>query len=142
MLPEKVLRLIREFSRSLTRPDWKTCKKLTQLEYEILLNNSLMNRAIRNMFNNYHFSTCFSFTIKPGQTFYYKRMIYRIDAKYSPSCIVVYNSYGDKFIGSTTINYKQCMVKNELHRMEGVYIKKENKTIYLSQNNYISKQNI
>ena len=36
MFPERVLRIIREFSRSLTRPDWKTCKKMTQTDYELL----------------------------------------------------------------------------------------------------------
>ena len=143
MLPERVLRIIREFSRSLTRPDWRTCKKMTQTEYEVLLTNSIMNKAIKHMFNNYHhFNTCNAFTIKNGQSFYYKRKIYTISMKVPPYGVIVYDSNGTKYVGELTINYKQCLLKNELHRMEGVYIKNLNKSIYLNHATYISKNNV
>lgn len=143
MFPERVLRIIREFSRSLTRPDWKTCKKMTQTDYELLLTHSIMNKAIRQMFNNYyHFNTCNTFTIKNGQSFYYKRTIYTISMKVPSNRIIVHDSNGTKYIGDLTINYKQCLLKNELHRMEGVYIKNLNKPIYLNHATYITKNNI
>uniref|UniRef100_A0A6C0JL07 Uncharacterized protein n=1 Tax=viral metagenome TaxID=1070528 RepID=A0A6C0JL07_9ZZZZ len=143
MFPEKVLRIIREFSRSITRPDWRTCKKMTQTEYELLLTNSIMNKAIRNMFNNYHhINSCNTFTIQSGQSFYYKRNKYTIIMKVPPYGVIVYDSNGKKYIGELTINYKQCLLKNELHRMEGVYIKNLNKPIYLTHNTYITKNNI
>ena len=144
MFPERVLRIIREFSLSLTRPDWRTCKKMTQTEYEILITHSIMNKAIRNMFNNYHhFNTCNTFTIQNGQSFYYKRNKYTIQMKNNLSnYIIVYDSNGKRYIGTLMINYKQCLLKNDSHRMEGVFIKNDNKSIYLTHNTYISKNNI
>ena len=144
MFPERVLRLIREFSCSLTRPDWKTCKKMTQTEYELLLTNSIMNKAIRNMFINYHhINTCRTFTIQNGQSFLYKRNKYTVYMKLNPSSsIIVYDSNGKRYIGTLMINYKQCLLKNDLHRMEGVYIQNFHKPIYLTHNTYIIKNNI
>ena len=144
MFPERVLRIIREFSRSITRPDWRTCKKMTQTEYELLLTHSIMNKAIKNMFNNYHhINTCNTFTIKNGQTFYYKRNKYTIQMKNNLSnYIIVYDSNGKIYIGSLLINYKQCLLTNDLHRMEGVFIQNDNKPIYLTHNTFITKKNI
>jgi len=144
MFPERVLRLIREFSCSLTRPDWKTCKKMTQTEYELLLTNSIMNKAIHNMFKNYHhINTCNTFTIQIGQSFYYKRNKYTIQMINNlTNYIIVYDSNGKRYIGELTIYYKKCLLKNDLHRMEGVYIKNFDKPIYLTHNTFITKNNI
>jgi hypothetical protein len=46
-LPEDVLKIIREFSRPLTRPDWRTLHIMPQYEYiKILKEHTLVNTVV------------------------------------------------------------------------------------------------
>ena len=43
VLPEKALRIINEYSKPLTRPDWRNCKRMTQRILFIELVNLTQN---------------------------------------------------------------------------------------------------
>ena len=58
-LPLRVLLLISEYSKPLTRPDWRTCKSLISIEeyiyaihYKDYINNNILNTPLLNLISN------------------------------------------------------------------------------------------
>ena len=52
MLPQRALTLIREYSKPLTRSDWKTRKSLSYIYFNRILNNSKKNSVLSKIVIN------------------------------------------------------------------------------------------
>ena len=86
IFPNDILLIIREFSKPLTRPDWKTAKRFT--------NSKLKNHLI-NIYSSYNFNinkilnprfytiNDLPFKIKIGMIFYYEQNILEIINRYT-----------------------------------------------------------
>ena len=140
MLPQRALTLIREYSKPLTRPDWKTCKIMSYIYYNRILNNSKQNAVLRNFVINkgpVYTIDNLPFIIKQGQTYLYRRITYII-SDILPRYIIIHDSRGNKHKGLLLIYYKNKLSNGSLRRMECVCIHIDNNiNIYLDQNNYL-----
>jgi hypothetical protein len=138
MLPQRALTLIREYSKPLTRPDWKKLKPLSYIYYNRILNNSKQNAVLRNLVINkgpVYTIDNLPFIIKQGQTYLYRRITYII-SKILPEFIIIYDSRGNKHKGILLIYYKNKLSNGALRRMESVCIHIDNNiNIYLDQSN-------
>jgi hypothetical protein len=137
MLPERVLRLIREYSKPLTRPDWRRLKIMPQSLYGNLTHNARNNIVLHKFIIAYEYSVNdLPFTIRKGQSYFYKRIKYTITDMLPNFNINVIDSFDKKYNGFLYVYYKYQLYNDSLKRMEGVYIEFP-KRKYLNQTNYI-----
>jgi hypothetical protein len=138
MLPQRALTLIREYSKPLTRPDWKTRKSLSYVYFNRILNNSKKNSVLRKFVINkgpVYTIDNLPFIIKQGQTYLY-RMVTYIISKILPKFIIIYDSHGNKHKGILLIYYKNKLSNGALRRMESVCIHIDNNiNIHLDKSN-------
>jgi hypothetical protein len=136
-LPERVLRLINEYSKPLTHPNWKKLNIMPKSYFSRITHNARPNKVLRKFIQDYPYRISeFSFKIYPGQSYLYKRIKYTI-TDISPNYkITIMDSFGNTYDGSLYIYYKDHLYNGCLKRMEGVYIISE-KNVYLNQTNYI-----
>jgi hypothetical protein len=138
MLPQRALTLISEYSKPMTRPDWKTYKPMTFNYYHSLINNSRINAVLKTYINkkNYIYSIDdLPFTLKVGQSYFARRITYTIINILPNFIIVLIDSNGDVHKGEAYIHYKNKLSNGSMRRMEGVYLR--NHKIDLDQHNYI-----
>ena len=137
MLPERVLRLISEYSKPLTRPDWRQLKIMPQSLFGNITHNARHNTVLHKLIREYPFRiNDIPFTIKSGQSYFYKRNKYTITDMLPNLNINVIDSFGQKYNGLLYVYYKYQLYNDSLKRMEGVYIELP-KRKYLNQTNYI-----
>jgi hypothetical protein len=134
-LPERVLQLIREYSKPLTRSNWRQLKIMPQSLYGNITHNSRHNIVLYNLIQEYPYKiNDLPFTIRKGQSYFYKRIKYTITDILSNISII--DSFGEKYNGFLYVYYKYQLYNDSLKRMEGVYIELPTKK-YLNQTNYI-----
>ncbi len=134
MLPERVIRLISEYSKPLTRPDWMQLKIMTQYYFGIITHTARPNKLLRKIIRDYPYRiNDIPFKLTKGQSYFYKRIKYTI-TDILPKIIVI-DSFGETYNGSHYIYYKDHLYNGCLKRMEGVYI--SNRRVYLNETNYI-----
>ena len=134
MLPERALRLISEYSKPLTRPDWRRLKIMPQTLYTKNIHNSERNNALYKLIDSYVYTYTIQdlpFVLKIGQSYLFRRIKYTI-IDIVP-CIIK-DSLGETHRGITYLYYKDRLTNGSLKKMEGVYILPN---IYLNQTNYI-----
>lgn len=132
MLPERVLRLISEYSKPLTHPDWRRLKIMPQTLYTKNINNAARNNALYKLIDSYVYTIDdLPFVLKIGQSYLFRRIKYTI-IDIVP-CIIK-DSLGETHRGITYLYYKDRLSNGSLKKMEGVYILPH---IYLNQTNYI-----
>ena len=137
ILPERVLRLIREYSKPLSKPDWRRVKIMTQSLFGNITHNARHNNVLYKFIREYPFRiNDIPFTIKRGQSYFYKRIKYTITDMLPNLNINVTDSFGQKYNGLLYVYYKYQLYNDSLKRMEGVYIELP-KRRYLNQTNYI-----
>lgn len=140
MLPQRALTLIREYSKPLTRSDWKTRKSLSYIYFNRILNNSKKNSVLSKIVINkgpVYTIDNLPFIIKQGQTYLYRRITYII-RDILPTCIIIHDSRGNNHKGLLLIYYKNKLSNGALRRMESVCIHIDNNiNIYLDQSNYL-----
>jgi hypothetical protein len=137
MLPERVVRLIREYSKPLTRPDWHRLKIMPQSLFGNITHNARHNTVLHKFILAYEYSVNdIPFTIRKGQSYFYKRIKYTITDILPNLNINVIDSFGQKYNGLLYVYYKYQLYNDSLKRMEGVYIELP-KRKYLNQTNYI-----
>ena len=137
MLPERVVRLIREYSKPLTRSDWRLLKIMPQSLFGNITHNARHNTVLHKFILAYEYSVNdIPFTIRKGQTYFYKRIKYTITDILPNLNINVIDSFGQKYNGLLYVYYKYQLYNDSLKRMEGVYIELP-KRKYLNQTNYI-----
>jgi hypothetical protein len=136
-LPERVIRLIREYSKPLTRPDWRQLKVMPQTLYGIITHTARPNKLLRKFIQEYPYRiNDIPFKLTKGQTYFYNRIKYTI-TDISPNYkIIVMDSFGNIYNGSPYIYYKDHLYNGCLKRMEGVYII-SNRRVYLNETIYI-----
>jgi hypothetical protein len=138
-LPERVLRIIREYSKPLTRPDWRQLKIMPQSYFGNIIHNARHNNVLYNLILAYEYSVNdLPFRIIKGQSYYYKGIKYTITNILPNLNINVIDSFGKKYNGLLYVYYKYQLYNDSLKRMEGVYIELP-KRKYLNQTNYIHK---
>lgn len=141
MLPQRALTLISEYSKPLTRPDWKTYKPMTLSYYKTLINNSRINAVLKELRNKKDYVYTIEnlpFTLKVGQSYFCRRVTYTIINILPNFIIILTDSNGNVHKGEPYIYYKNKLSNGSLQRMEGVCI--YNHKIYLDQHNYIYKK--
>jgi hypothetical protein len=134
MLPERALRLINEYSKPLTRPDWRRLKIMPQTLYTKNIHNAARNNALYKLIDSYVYTYTIQdlpFVLKIGQSYLFRRIKYTI-IDIVP-CIIK-DSLGETHRGITYLYYKDRLTNGSLKKMEGVYILPN---IYLNQTNYI-----
>ena len=137
MLPERVVRLIREYSKPLTRPDWRRLNIMPQSLFGNITHNARNNTVLHKFILAYeHSVNDLPFTIKKGQTYFYKRIKYTITDLLPNLNIIVIDSFGETYNGLLYVYYKYHLYNDSLKRMEGIYIELP-KRKYLNQTNYI-----
>lgn len=137
ILPERVVRLIREYSKPLTRPDWRQLKIMPQSYFGNITHNARHNIVTYKLIMSYEYSIHdLPFTIKKGQSYFYKRIKYTITDMLPNFNIIVIDSFGKIYNGLLYVYYKYQLHNDSLKRMEGVYIELP-KRKYLNQTNYI-----
>jgi hypothetical protein len=137
MLPERVVKLIREYSKPLTRPDWRKLKIMPQSLFGNITHNARHNTVLHKFILAYEYSVNdIPFTIRKGQSYFYKRIKYTITDILPNLNINVIDSFGQKYNGLLYVYYKYQLYNDSLKRMEGVYIELP-KRKYLNQTNYI-----
>jgi hypothetical protein len=140
MLPQRALTLISEYSKPMTRPDWKKYKPMTRTYYYIMINNTRKNEVLRKFIINncpeYTYTIDnLPFTLKVGQCFVFNQIKYIITQILPNYTIILNGSNGLVYRGESYIYYKNRLSNGFLRRMEGILIKSNNK-IYLDINNY------
>jgi len=86
IFPNDILLIIREFSKPLTRPDWKTAKRFTnsKLKYHLININPSYNFNINKILNpRFYTINDLPFKIKIGMIFYYEQNILEIINRYT-----------------------------------------------------------
>ena len=137
MLPERALCLIREYSKPLTRPDWRKLKIMPQSLYGNITHNARHNNILHQFIRDYPFKiNDIPFKIKKGQSYLYKRIKYTITDMLPNLSINVIDSFGETYNGLIYVYYKYQLYNDSLKKMEGVYIELP-KRKYLNQTNYI-----
>jgi hypothetical protein len=137
MLPERALCLIREYSKPLTRPDWRKLKIMPQTLYGNITHNARHNNVLHKFIRDYPFRiNDIPFTIKKEQSYLYKRIKYTITDILPNLSINVIDSFGKIYNGLIYVYYKYQLYNDSLKKMEGVYIELP-KRKYLNQTNYI-----
>lgn len=140
MLPQRALTLIREYSKPITRPDWKTLNIMSYDYYYSILHNSKENAVLRKFIINkcpVYTIDNLPFIIKCGQTYLYRRVKYTIIDILPMYMTIIHDSCGNIYNGTIYLYYKDRLSNGELRRMEGVYIYSNNNKIYLDQTNYL-----
>ena len=133
MLPERALRLISEYSKPLTRSDWRQLKIMPQTLYNKLIHNaSKKNIIIRDIYT--YTMDNLPFILKKGQSYLYRRIKYTIIDIVHYYNIILKDSLGEIHNGIIYLYYKDKLSNGSLKKMEGVYIPSN---IYLNQTNYI-----
>ena len=113
MLPQRALTLIREYSKPLTRPDWKTQKTMSYIYYNRIVNNSKENAVLRKFVINkgpIYTIDNLPFIIKIGQTYFYRRVKYTITDILPIYTIIINDSLGNKYIKLFIIKISYLMV--------------------------------
>jgi hypothetical protein len=137
MLPERVLRLISEYSKPLTCPDWRRLKIMPQSYFGNITHNARHNTVLYKLIMEYPYRiNDVPFTIRKGQSYFYKRIKYTIVAMLPNLNINVIDSFGEKYNGLLYVYYKHQLYNDCLKKMEGVYIELP-KRKYLNETNYI-----
>jgi hypothetical protein len=137
ILPERVVRLIREYSKPLTRPDWRRLKIMSQSYFGRITHNSRPNRVLRKFILDYPYRiNDIPFKLTKGQSYFHKRIKYTITDISLNYKIIVIDSFGKTYNGAPFIYYKDHLYNGCLKRMEGVYVISE-KRAYLNETNYI-----
>jgi hypothetical protein len=132
-----VLRLIREYSKPLTRPDWRQLKIMPQSYFGNITHNARHNNVLYKLIMSYEYSIVdLPFTIRMGQSYFYKGIKYTIVSILSNINVNVIDSFGETYNGLLYVYYKYHLYNDSLKRMEGVYIELP-KRKYLNQTNYI-----
>jgi hypothetical protein len=141
MLPQRALTLISEYSKPLTRADWKMYKPMTLTYYKTLINNSRINAVLKEFKNKKDYVYTIEnlpFTLKVDQTYFCSRVTYTIINILPNFVIIVMDSNGNVHKGEAYIHYKNKLSNGSLQRMEGVYIR--NHKVDLNHHNYIYKK--
>ena len=134
MLPERALRIISEYSKPLTRSDWRRLKVMPQSLYNNIIHNAKRNNALYKLIDSYVYTYTIDdlpFVLKKEQSYLFRRIKYTI-IDIVP-CIIK-DSLGETHRGITYLYYKDRLTNGSLKKMEGVYILPN---IYLNQTNYI-----
>jgi hypothetical protein len=137
MLPERALRLISEYSKPLTRSDWRTLKIMPQSLYNTIIHNATRNNALYKLIDSYEYTYTIEdlpFILKKGQSYLYRRIKYTIIDIVPCYTIILKDSLGENHKGLTYLYYKDRLTNGSLKKMEGVYILPN---VYLNQTNYI-----
>jgi hypothetical protein len=135
-LPERVIRLISEYSKPLTRPDWRQLKIMPQSYFGNITHSAHSNKTLRNFIRDYPYRIIdIPFKLTKGQSYYYKGIKYTI-TDILPNYKIVIKSFGNTYNGYPYIYYKEHLYNGCLKRMEGVYII-SNGRVYLNETNYI-----
>ena len=136
-LPERVIRLINEYSKPLTHPNWRQLNIMTKSYFGRITHNANPNKVLRKFIKEYPYRISeFSFKIYPKQSYYYNRIKYTITDILPNLNIKVIDSFGNIYNGLLYVYYKKHLYIGDLKRMEGVYIEFPKKK-YLNQTNYI-----
>ena len=139
MLPERAVRLIREYSKPLSRPDWRKLKIMQQSYFGNITHNARHNIVIHKLIMSYEYSIDdLPFTIRKGQSYFYKRIKYTITDVLSNLNVNVIDSFDKIYNGKLYVYYKYQLYNDSLKRMEGDYIEFP-KRKYLNQTNFINK---
>jgi hypothetical protein len=102
-----------------------------------ITHNARHNTVLHKFILAYEYSVNdIPFTIRKGQTYFYKRIKYTITDILPNLNINVIDSFGQKYNGLLYVYYKYQLYNDSLKRMEGVYIELP-KRKYLNQTNYI-----
>jgi hypothetical protein len=137
ILPERVLRLIREYSKPLTHPDWRQLKIMTQPYFARITHNARPNNVLYKFIQDYPYRIIDTpFRIRKGQSYFCKRIKYTITDILPNLNINLIDSFDKKYNGLIYVYYKYQLYDDYLKRMEGVYIELP-KRQYLNQTNYI-----
>jgi hypothetical protein len=137
MLPERALRLISEYSKPLTRSDWRRLKVMPQSLFGNITHNARHNTVLYNFIFAYeYYIDDLPFIIKKGQSYFHKGIKYTITDILLNYNIIVIDSFDKIYNGMLYVYYKYQLYNDSLKRMEGIYIELP-KRRYLNQTNYI-----
>ena len=137
VLPNRALQLIRKYSKPLTRSDWRNLKIMPQSLYNNIIHNAVRNNALYKLIDSYIYTYTIEdlpFVLQKGQSYLYRRIKYTIIDMKPYYNIILKDSFGKTYKGTTYLYYKDRLTNGSLKKMEGVYILPN---IYLNQTNYI-----